>query len=1077
MLLVRNYLTLFLVILLSLPAYCSYPDDPKKDIDRRGQEEPMSQSEPKRSKVDDDSPELGYDPFDDEPLEVLRPKSQARAKKRVLDDSPEKRGSAGSEAVKKAKEEGPVTEWIIKEARSSAEAIVQKHSDDGQPAHLQVVVINQTSKLLLKYRNDEMGRLRDSLLSINADCLYFILEIEEYLTRGQLDVMLGMLQHIIEDGWDTEHLRTHLLGAKLKEYLQGHSEQQITKAFNWIAPISCMLIHQIDLLGRILRTETGRLDNLIHVCQLITAKFQNMHRVEEEHYGGRSAYHNLVRTLLNCPNDKIEFFCALVRNLEGDNLDSDFLNLVDKLSELTQEQMNFVFENAERLCREKMVPANLWSLTVIGLSNVAKHPQKGDPDPTGVQQLAEYVQKLSNVTDVFFRELKERGPDVHHVPGSDYAHVIWVLSTLNSDKWESISRAALIILNHTMQADAKFYKSEGQIYVISPDIFGLLNQIDPDKFSFSVQSALEMTKELSWLSYDTAELACAASTVHPEQMDFLIRAAKENPRILNPEYVKFASMAIRTLGLLPAERMGEIRDFCDAVPGDKLYSRLNRAIMESIPFLPSEQASPFVRDLSQLSVEEQAVPRQYLCWKLSLMQHAKDMQRQGPAHYQQLLEHWRILMDQHNTYRANIICKFLVKRMEELNLNEDHSLFQLALRTLAIMNSKSPRNPYVVYARLKEKKMVPMNWDELPEMMCRDGSRTFRYNYQGMASYGNSMVVDVESCPAYGISEFVQLLGGLKQKLEANNELCMQMGKLAHMMRMSEQEDNADESNPHTLQRWGNELVEVLDRHGDSSSHLSKLLSGKTDILDACKLRCVLSYLTHLPDETDRVERLCRFLAFVRNCDLNQNNAIQLSYMELPRECRMRANRDIAQTDEAELPALRALYEAVQSVILSHFSAESMFVRLACEAQVDEDIEQTAHQTDYLKSAAGDLVGLPDATKFDVNGQVIEPSLLKMSRSEMIHLYYKHFSLDHLLKSVKTALDSQICEQNVSGKHTLYPSLICVQRNKFPHVSMESWTEVMYENDDDWAGRTTGVTPLCVMQMMTREGLLDEIIQ
>jgi len=567
----------------------------------------------------------------------------------------------------------------------------------------------------------------------------------------------------------------------------------------------------------------------------------------------------------------------------------------------------------------------------------------------------------------------------------------------------------------------------------------------------------------------------------PEDLEEVTKAYSRLPRPNGKWFVDTDLVFLKTLVLMSREGMQLLVDLVEKAHNsnniDKmLFGSTLVNFMQVIPFIPSETLRAIIgtEDLKGLFLEHLGD---------SLVDYVSYVRRKGEAQLTHLFEHWKALLEQKHKKRSQILCDTITRDAAALGLHEQHEMLQHAIRIRTVMDEANPKSPYVIHDQLGKKKLVPMDWSQLNRITGLFDELSFQLNPSKLAELGASLVLDLSSVPKYTSGHFIPLLKDLKAYLQSNpaslteaamiirtDQQVIDANKVPDPELTEEQLEAKKLADAQLMDQLCKNFLAILDSHMKPTSHVCVLLDAPATLIEGSKLKCVLSYYSSIPDLTVKTQRLCQFLAGVQHCATGQDTAIQDHYIALPEHCRIRSQMGaLMQFSTYQIPALTAMHAALQTVVSSRFSPESLFMQEVCRTG---DIAQASHNINYIKSLIGDKVGLSEGVIFDINAQCIYPHLMALSMQEVMQVYYKHMDLNNLALLVKGTFDSQIRAEDKQSRGAIYNALnkIC-EGMKLPQEDLESWVEMKEVSDIDYV--FDGITPRGVVRVMQHTGILD----
>jgi hypothetical protein len=1002
----------------------------------------------------------------------------------------------------------------------------------GCPKTDTVVKLNRIGACLIKHVDNNLDGLSDALSMMTGQMLELFLDVEHLLTRDQMDVMIPVLH----DQQPTNIVHTDLYRAKLqkkinyfKTQLLRASKECVAQVLEFLRPltiearkkkiapiqfsiISTLLILPAEQSARVQSTLAVMLQNepalVGNLAELITilSRF------------GEGEYAELSQILME----------VCTRRVQSQEHESGVIqlpcnsNLIKQLASIISIKVPVVLRAAKAFVLHKMQGDNQAEY-LTNLQHVTS--AVAEIWPASINKVMTAVETLFEDLDDVWHKLNFHRPSMT-------GRLIIGLARIPLEHIPAVGKALSEILQDAAsrlgtkgsmdaESDEDDVVVHDRVEVRPLDVIGILGKVPLDRLDECVAYAKTIVAGTSWSDEDCAEFVKTLSHMPPERRSDVVKASDQIGKNRTEWSAARHLFAVRALALVSEDRYDEIVGYChdimdteafDEIAGcgrdlmdTETYEGLVEHVLAGVPYVPAYQAKVF-RKAARESYEADDAPS----IETVLVRHALVMGMADEQKLQALFAHWKSLMNHEYRERADYVCEFIVNHFIELGLDDEHELVQFAIRVQTVVNGDDPKGPYMIYDQLKKKRLIPVDWGKMKVIEGGHKGLFVRLNHQGLATFGTSMVMDLSSVPPFGVDEFrrlvIELEGVLQHQRqtltpqmrntlmsdlddEAMSKLPM-LVQAALMMREPEEVvlvsegKGPQETVEQVLNRLGMPFLEVLQEAILPTAHMSVLLNAPGTSLETAKLKCALRYLSQIQDETYRNQRLCQFFAAVRNCGRGQDTAINDYYLGLPNRFQIQAKTGVLadNLDSDSLPAMMALYNAMQKVVSMQFSADSVFMKQICGVQPHENIVEAVHQIFYMKGLIGDRVGLCGGPRFDVNANVIYQRILDLSLQQMLELYYEHVELGQVVTLVHGVLNQLIMAETDRGPESLMRSGLAhvyetmkVNRMLRADECYDTWVSFSFKNEDDMDGQLDHITERGVMRLMQHGGILDEV--
>jgi hypothetical protein len=1021
-------------------------------------------------------------------------------------------------------------EGRIKETLVAARDLVHKHGPSPADAQSKQLLID-VSLMLMKPLDARGHERAKALLQFESNMFFCMLDISrKLLPKGAYqDRMIDILSQLnkggrkIEASWRlkkptplegqdenvtsaTPESADFLALQGFYTELCGASLQHIDTCFKIASPIMDKISathHQAGALKLALLTQwlsfgEARMDKLLLTLEALLKR--NPHALAHV-LGVMTVLKGFPLEKFDRLADKLVYFCW-----------GEFGEIIQRLAEVPEKRARAILKRTYDFCEKRHVPLGYPEQLIRAV--IALPEGRESAVLLATDSLFTAIEKVERRLEVLF--------------ASKYLSVVYALGKLPVKWFDGITQATTEIMKMTAKGlidpEAGPVDSDDLSTRFNPAI--VIQNLKGSKLS-GLDEALKVSAKFFENNKPSdkfyAKIIRGLSWIAPEKMEDVLRAFEKIYREYSIE--KLSRVIISNLDHLPRERRDELGPVVHRImtADEDLSKQQKEAIICSIVFVPADQFDDFVTESIESFAEEGSSededdddrPEEFIA---NLMRHALAMGEAGGDHFRILLQHWKHILEDEDANKASLLCELITGYHMEMGLHEEHEVVQMAIRVQSVLDKEDEASPYVIYERLKQKRRDPINWQALKPIKGGVEGLYVSLNHQGLAKFGSSIRMDLTSVPKVTATDFVAMLNRLKLILAADlgrtvtqelrqmlvvdlDDAALSKAPLllqaALMMRDSKEvelisrheagiveEEGSDdaaavqrliaETVDDVLQRLGKSFIGVLDLAKEPKSHMCTLMNASVESIEASKLKCVVNYLIHLTDEREKTQRMCQFFAGVRNCGMGQNTAIQDYYVRLPDDYRIRAQGGVFDRNPMELPAMKALYHVLQSVISSQFSPESLFMKKICGIQAHEEIMQAAHQINYMKGLIGDKVGLLEGARFDINAQYIYENILNIPLQDMMQMFYEHVELGSVVQLIKSSLDRLLLAEMKSDERPIYKAMIKIHNSYANKDSFDTWVDYKLLDDEETVV-LEGMTTRGVMRLMQHGGILNEV--
>lgn len=155
-----------------------------------------------------------------------------------------------------------------------------------------------------------------------------------------------------------------------------------------------------------------------------------------------------------------------------------------------------------------------------------------------------------------------------------------------------------------------------------------------------------------------------------------------------------------------------------------------------------------------------------------------------------------------------------------------------------------------------------------------------------------------------------------------------------------------------------------------------------------------------------REEILLKIACSIADCKTGKMDGISLAYNALPQEFKYASLEKVDTSNIAK--AKQHLKHFLQFTLMNILSDDNALMRecLGIDSSLPK-ISQLPHQSLYLKNAIGSRIGLIHTVTFDSNGEFVYKALIKRSLSDLLTIFYKHFTVSYLVQSLMNYFKGQ----------------------------------------------------------------------
>lgn len=337
----------------------------------------------------------------------------------------------------------------------------------------------------------------------------------------------------------------------------------------------------------------------------------------------------------------------------------------------------------------------------------------------------------------------------------------------------------------------------------------------------------------------------------------------------------------------------------------------------------------------------------------------------------------------------------LFQYCDVFHLHLDHPVVQLAIEMHARAEILDSRNPFRVYADLKESEKLPTPKLALPREIVG----------------GKNVAISIK-----GLEAFAKEVMSLTYR-----DLPIVDGPEVHFARLLEHVDGLEATDRETLE------THIANMTGSTLNALRLSLVGDPNIkallqrgkdhepvFDYTKARFVkcMEYLASLDNDkvqedtllTKREEMLLKLSASIQNCVVGKKEGIRDAYYAfVPSEYHVEKLRGKT-SDEKLQPAKQYLFTFFQKYMNSLISEATPLMK---ELVVNETLlsAQLAHQSLYVKNFIGKRIGLVHSLEFDPYAFCTSYELRARSLKETLEIVFGHITPKTFARAVKADID------------------------------------------------------------------------
>jgi TPR repeat protein len=417
-----------------------------------------------------------------------------------------------------------------------------------------------------------------------------------------------------------------------------------------------------------------------------------------------------------------------------------------------------------------------------------------------------------------------------------------------------------------------------------------------------------------------------------------------------------------------------------------------------------------------------------------------------PDHKQAIMAHWKTLLESPDREVMRDISLFILENYKALEISEESDFFiEVAGKWVLSEDSTDPKNPFIVWPALLQKRAVPVDVRSLvPEAPLWEAEgQHWRFNPARLEAFGTEVHINQETVPLITPDDFIADFEKIQAKLRQNPGLIQpaldQITKVHN--------DNAPLP-------FGE--LETYALSENRKSFFIRTLSK--DSVTAAQLKCVLRYIRSFSDQGEdalslREERLIDFLMAVKACEIGQESGLTSYYQTyVPSSLKYEVTGDLFNQDFLDIQKSKYMcVSLIKEVVDSILNTDNSFMQRVCG--VTGKVPQLSHQALYLKTLIGDKISAP-FSRFDPSTNCLVDPLLTLSKADALKHFYGYLLKDeNLLKEVQNKINQAVLTGNV-----------------YVHLSdlTQKWT---YANDDEG---TPSITREGVMELLIGIGLFSD---
>lgn len=894
------------------------------------------------------------------------------------------------------------------------------------------------------------------------------------------------------------YLGNFIAGALDTGALNGISETKIKAVIEYVKLCGFELGEASSLIGPVARIPDANVDGLLKAARVLCMK-QNWPAIYHAHFIGFCPM---------LPIDRAAMVFDAVCSLDsGDSMQPhEYGEMCSKLGLIPIEQLEQTLTSLKTLVHEQKLSPKVargilsasWSDPTERIPYATKLARsmidKGLIEESDLTSLMGYMIKISTDRLAILCDALPEYCVSNELHGNDINGFIYPLQEVPA------ARMTLAFKNAALLAAGKNWDGKAHAKIISA-----LANVPMEQIAYLLKTLALITKDKEWTGKDHATLLITLALVPSNHMTEALDKLENVTQVYDCD-AKVQALIIQTLCNTNPEEWDHMLNILKPIISYKdAENPLDlRGISYLIKLFPESESVRFIESCIN-AFEENPEPfydenEDDDAFDPIITNFIASIDSRDNDDKQQLFDYWKDLMQGDYPLMAMMVCAFIEDQALALGFEEEDEIVQMAIRVMTVLEDGDERGAHVIYEKLKAKRTVPIQWEKLKVIRGCVAGLNVRLNPIKIATLGASMKLDLSSVPKLKAKDFVDLLSQLQLRLKSNEDLFRDASQIMDQTKaeyggeapddFSEDDDeehlpgiqefepqsdddvSADEPQE-ALPKNSRLLLKLIDHACKSSSHFCHLMNAAPKSLEGSRMKCVANHFISLPDGDSKWIRICQFLSGVRACAGGMNTAIQDYYMCLTPSFKLKSVSGCLDYDFHEMPAITALFNAMQSVVSMQFSPESIFMKEVCGVLPGQNLDQAAHQIIWLKGLIGDRLGLTEGPRFDINAGTINQLILTKSLQEVLELYYNRLELKHIVPLMKTAFD-RLMKDDKSIYHAL---MSMCEKVKVPDGKEDflTWIDTRYADEDDVIGETV-ITERGMVQVMTKVGLLDPIL-
>ena len=351
--------------------------------------------------------------------------------------------------------------------------------------------------------------------------------------------------------------------------------------------------------------------------------------------------------------------------------------------------------------------------------------------------------------------------------------------------------------------------------------------------------------------------------------------------------------------------------------------------------------------------------------------------------------------------------EFILDCFDLLGLSETHSLVQEALRVRILQlpeNLCDLGNPYYLFKTLKAKRAekVMVNEEILPKETLEGYEIHLNVQFFKELQKKVPTFKDLPNVSSLNLKKIVNALSDRIENASFNVEI-MSMTEINYNSLLSESL-GGDEGTVY--------LYNLLD--------VAEEKEMPFPIIPA-KLKCIVSYIESLLTRRTRKQifseqeiTLIKMLGSIQYCTTGKDEGIMAFYTNVvPMQFKLdldleneKNNVPVCQTKGRHL-----LYTMILDEVENMFSGQNNFFKFLMDLDPyfqQEEIDNAAHQSKYVRNLIGHEVGLPNTLYFDRYSHVVSEFVVEQTKQEVLELFYIHFLPHRLVNDVQIKINQAL---------------------------------------------------------------------